>query len=119
MSRLFVMVGLALLAGCAGVAEMREEGPFATFNSSKSPDVIAACVSEAWTLQKVGFMTPDVRINPITGGKQVMIYNAQGMSPDAIADITDEGAGGSRIAYYAKHREVFKKQFGGLIGPCL
>jgi hypothetical protein len=118
MIRIFVTIGAAFLAGCAGVVEMREEGPFATFSSAQPPDAIAACISEAWTMQKVGFMTPDVRINPISGGKQVMIYNAHGMSPDAIADITSDGSS-SRIAYYAKHRESFKKQFSALISPCL
>ena len=61
MTRLLFAIGTLFLAGCAGVAEMREEAPFATFTSSKTPDALAACMSEAWTMQDRWPMTPDVR----------------------------------------------------------
>jgi hypothetical protein len=62
--------------------------------------------------------TPDVRINPITGGKQVMIYNSQSMAPDVFADITTDGSI-TRISYYAKHRKAYKQTFADLTQGCL
>ncbi|MCD9046798.1 hypothetical protein [Luteimonas sp. MHLX1A] len=118
MLRLFLVLLALTSAGCAGVSEMRTDGPFATFASGKSPDAVADCVAEAWTLQERFPLTPDVRINPIANGRQVMIYNPQSMAPDAFADVTRDGAG-SLITYYSKHRQGFKQAFSDLIQPCL
>ena len=118
MKILAIVPFVVALAACAGVAEMRADEPFATFASDKSPDDVAACASEAWTLQERWPVTPDVRINPIANGKQVMIYNSHSMSPDAFADITAEGAG-SRVVYYAKHRRAYRQTFADLTQGCL
>lgn len=118
MTRIMMVLGMVLLGGCAGVGEMREEAPVATFLSSKSPDVLAACVSEAWTLQKILYMTPDVRINPISGGKQVMIYNSSSASPNAFADMRQVGST-TEIKYYSNYAKMFKREFPDLIKGCL
>lgn len=117
MRKLIVLLTV-LITGCAGVAEMRADEPFATFASAKSPEDVAACTSEAWTLQDRWPVTPDVRIIPIADGEQVMIYNAHSMSPDAFADITADGTG-SRVVYYAKHRQAWKQSFADLLQSCL
>lgn len=109
---------LAVLTACAGVAEMRAEEPFAYFASDKHPDVLAACIAEAWIMQDRWPQTPDVRVNPIQGGKQVMIYNAQSMSPDAFVDIV-AGDAASRISYFAKYRQAYRKTFADLTEACL
>lgn len=109
---------LAALAACAGVAEMRADDPFASFVSAKAPDEVAACTAEAWMVQDRFPFTPDVRILPMTDGKQVMIYNSHSMAPDAFADITADGAG-SKVAFYSKNRKVFKQTFADLTQGCL
>lgn len=110
---------LLLVTGCATMVEMRDEGPYRSLTSTKTPEVIANCVSEAWTTQQVTpiAFTPDVRINPITGGKQVMIYNSQSLSPDAFVDIV--GNAPTKLTYYAKHRELFKRGYADLVSGCI
>lgn len=63
-------------------------------------------------------LTPDLRINPLAGVKQVMIYNSHSMSPDAFADTTADGSG-SKVAYYSKNRKAFKQTFADLTQGCL
>lgn len=116
--RLATAALLAFLTACAGVAEMRADQPFAYFASNKHPDELAACIAEAWIMQDRWPQTPDVRVNAIQGGKQVMIYNAHSMSPDAFVDIV-AGEAASRISYYAKYRQAYRKTFAELTETCL
>lgn len=66
-------VGLALLAGCASMNEIRVDGPARSFSSAKATNDVAECVLFAWQNQSLMGAHYGASIQPLAGGGRTVI----------------------------------------------
>ena len=90
MKRVLIGIAVVALSACASVSGLREKAPAFSGSSSKSADVVVACISTAWQERH-----DTVRVLPIAGGQSVQVDNAAiAGSPLAVADVntTEQGS---------------------------
>lgn len=95
MKRIVLTVAVLVLAGCASVSGLRDNGPDASFSSKHSVADVVTCISSEWQTRR----TP-TRMLPISGGQSLQADNAAlAGSPFAVADVVAIDAG-SQTKYY-------------------
>ena len=90
-------MGLALLAGCAGVGETRTNPPLLELDSSMQPRQAAECVRDAW--QNTTVLGASVGGILQSSGDRFSILAPDAQAPLHLVDITPTESG-SRITYH-------------------
>lgn len=94
---LIAALGLALLAGCANVAEIRSGPPVLSLASKKSAVQTAECIRDGWqSTSLIGGSVGGV-LQASGGSFSVIAPNAE--SPWHVADVIPTGGSTSKVVY--------------------
>lgn len=94
---LFGAFGLALLAGCASVAETRSNPPLLTLSSQKSAQQVAECIRDSW--QSTTVLGASVGGILQSSGARYSVLAPDAQAPLHLVDVEPSGAG-STVRYH-------------------
>lgn len=90
-------VGLALLGGCANVADIRANPPVLSLKSTKSAEQVAECIRDGW--QSTSIIGGSVGGVLQKSGNSYSVIAPNSESPWHIADIVSVAVDASKITY--------------------
>lgn len=79
-------IPLLLLAGCASPSELRTQPPDLVAQTSRPPQAVAACITDAWDHIKVLGLNAEYSMRPLDNGLSLLIGNGTGQ-PSLLVDI--------------------------------
>lgn len=91
------MVGLALLAGCANVADIRANPPVLSLTSTKSAEQVAECIRDGW--QSTSIIGGSVGGVLQKSGNNYSVIAPNSETPWHIADVAPSAVDASKITY--------------------
>lgn len=95
MNKIFLLLILMGLVGCQTVSDMRNQGPYAEYTSTKDAKALATCIRAGWEKEPlVVGQSFDAAINLLDNGYSVYTPNYA-----EVADVY-EAENGSFIKYY-------------------
>jgi len=114
--RIWALVSMTLLAGCAGPAmnSARQAGPVQVLGSDKDPRQVAECIQFSWQVQRLFGATTDALLD-VHDADRYTVYTIGGTH---FVDV-QKGPGEVAVKFYSQNRDDTSRRRLATVATCL